>query len=180
MLNITKGRELSKNAGLLSQVNGPLPIPTPWRGSTEESWINCSQKGVEDEGSFEEENEHVRPPRKNPQQPFIIEELSDTSDESDSFHPKEDVRGDKVPFITLMDEAASPERDTDLSLGRAVPVAREVFTRNVTYRGKNKSYTRASAGMEQGNVSEGTNVAAVAKDPPDCEILGEHFFLFNC
>lgn len=58
----------------------------------------------------------------------------------------------------------------------AVPVVLEVFTRNVTYQGKNKSYTRASAGMEQGNVSEGTNVAAVAKDPPDCEILGEHFF----
>ncbi|KAL0735820.1 hypothetical protein Bca4012_012030 [Brassica carinata] len=146
-----------------------MPIPTPCRGSTEESWINCSQKGVEDEGSSEEENEHVRPLRKNPQQPFIIEELSDTSDKSDSFQPKEDVSGDKVPFITLLDEAASPERDTDLSLGRAVPVVLEVFTRNVTYQGKNKSYTRASAGMEQGNVSEGTNVAAVAKDPPDYE-----------
>ncbi|KAG2299766.1 hypothetical protein Bca52824_036238 [Brassica carinata] len=162
--------------GLVNKLKPFLPLLR----TLEEGWINCSQKGLGDRGSFEEENENITPPRKNPQQPFIIEELSDSSSDSNSSQPRGNVTGEKVTFISLLEETASSDSEPNLSLGIdvAVPSGDGVFTRNVTYRGKNKTYAKPLPGIRQGSGSQGTNVVEdqevnVAKDLPECEILGK-------
>lgn len=80
----------------------------------DEEWVWCTHDFI----GIKAQTNMARPTQQSqPEKPtLVIEELSDSSSDSNGFKTGGMGCGRAVPFISLLDEAASPVHQTDLSL----------------------------------------------------------------
>ncbi|KAF3503929.1 hypothetical protein F2Q69_00044620 [Brassica cretica] len=139
-------------------------------GTKDEEWLRCTQ-GYNGDKSSEahgyEQNQATQTQQRQSEKPtVVIEELSDSSTDSNGLKPGGMGCGRAVPFITLLDEEASPIPEADLSLTIATNVGSSHYE-GLASKGKGKVFEEREAERPRGTkLDEEESV-------PDCEILGE-------